>query len=223
MEKTLDVRKALEDARQKASSMQMKGREDEVEVWCEVVCGDVLLAEQHVRDQRRMWENASLVREFLAFARPLEECGQALDLLLQAVSRMADALWGHPRLRLELLEFGIRLQDRIAGLHGPDDDACEDWKGEADRLRRNIALADEGKPVEEEGSGHLKRDPVEWTAYWEEIIDRADEEAERALADHPRGMGFCHAWWYERERVLSESFGLTWHSPVVMNPGVMFD
>ncbi|MGM9737267.1 MAG: hypothetical protein ACI3ZT_02505, partial [Candidatus Cryptobacteroides sp.] len=87
---------------------------------------------------------------------------------------------------------------------------------------RNISYADSGKLDLIEDDRRLKYDPVEWTARWEEIIDEADRIAEERLADQPRGMGYCHAFWSERAAALA-SLGLEWRSPVRMNPGVLFD
>lgn len=63
---------------------------------------------------------------------------------------------------------------------------------------------------------------MEWTARYEEVIDEVERIVEERLSDHPRGMGFCFAYWHEKAEVL-EQFGVEWRSPSSMNPGVMFD
>ena len=51
----------------------------------------------------------------------------------------------------------------------------------------------------------------------------ADKIVEARLVDHPRGMGYCHAYWPERAKVLMSKFGVEWRSPARMNPRVIFD
>ena len=67
-----------------------------------------------------------------------------------------------------------------------------------------------------------KKDPVEWTEKWEEVIDEAMRNALSRLEDTPRGMGFCYAYWHELKEALKH-LGVEWRSPKTMNPGVMFD
>ncbi len=71
--------------------------------------------------------------------------------------------------------------------------------------------------------GHLRADPVEFTERWEQIYYDVSDELDRLLADEPRRMGFCFRYWREKERLLREAYGIEWHSPHAMNPGVMFD
>lgn len=69
---------------------------------------------------------------------------------------------------------------------------------------------------------HLLFDPVERTEEYENAIQEVEAECDAALADHPRGMGFCFAYWSEKARILAEH-GIRWCSPAVMNPHVLFD
>lgn len=71
--------------------------------------------------------------------------------------------------------------------------------------------------------GHLRADPVEFTERWEKIYYDVSDELDRLLADEPRRMGFCFMYWAAKERLLREAYGIEWHSPHAMNPGVMFD
>ena len=71
--------------------------------------------------------------------------------------------------------------------------------------------------------GYLKRDPIEWSEKYEKIIDEANKKIYALLEDYPRGMGFCLAYWSVKEKVLREDYGVKWKSPVIMNPGVIFD
>ncbi|WP_455584479.1 hypothetical protein [Bacteroides sp.] len=219
----IDYREELENARAKASGILLRGYQNEIETYWEVVCGDVLVAEQNLREQDRTWEIASLVREFLHYARPLEEYDHVLNQLYEAVSRMSDVLFEHPRLKLELLEFEMLVVNRIECLNDHEMNASEVLLNDISTLKRNIRFADEERLEEIASDGHLKHDPVEWTARWEEIIDEADKKVYENLSNHSRGMGFCHAFWHERACVLKSYFGVNWCSPAVMNPGVLFD
>ena len=88
---------------------------------------------------------------------------------------------------------------------------------------RNIRYADSGEYDRVEQEGFLKHDPVEWSTAYEKVIDEVERLVEEQLDDHPRGMGFCFAYWSAKEHVLLTKFGIEWRSPSVMNPGVHFD
>ena len=88
---------------------------------------------------------------------------------------------------------------------------------------RNIEHADKGEYGRVEQEGYLKHDPVEWSTAYEKVIDEVERIVDGELDDHPRGMGFCFAYWSAKKHVLRTKFGIEWRSPSEMNPGVMFD
>ena len=69
---------------------------------------------------------------------------------------------------------------------------------------------------------HLKFDPVERTEEYEKLIPYVESEISKELKDHPRGMGFCFAYWSAKRAAFARR-GIDWKSPAFMNPGVMFD
>lgn len=223
VEQELNFREELQKAREVASKMQMNGHENEIDAYWEILCGLVLVAEEDLKEQQNEWEIASLAREFLQYARPLEGYDHMLSQLYTATKRMVETLSDHPRLKAELIEFELLVVERGQEVNGGRGNMDEYLREDLDELRRNIALADDGKLDEIEQKGHLKRDPVEWTARWEEIIDEADRKVFQRLENHPRGMGFCYAYWHERASVLQADYGLRWRSPAIMNPRVHFD
>ena len=66
----------------------------------------------------------------------------------------------------------------------------------------------------------LKHDPVEMSKEYLAVIDEVEEKIEqnRTL----RGMGSCHEIWALKAEYLAEK-GITWRSPSMLNPNVMFD
>lgn len=68
----------------------------------------------------------------------------------------------------------------------------------------------------------LKYDPVEDTEAYLAVIDEVERRLYEELKDEPRGMGFCFIYWPAKEALLAE-YGIEWHSPSLMNPGVIFD
>lgn len=68
----------------------------------------------------------------------------------------------------------------------------------------------------------LKFDPVERTEKWECVIYDVERKCAELLEDEQRGMGFCFAYWSAKRAVL-QKYGITWRSPAVMNPRVLFD
>ena len=199
MENEIDVRQALEEARLAVKGLPRTGDGDTIEAYWELCCGDVLVAEDNLREQHK------------------------LDDLNQAVQRMVDAVYEHPALKLRLLGFRLLVLRRIGSLHGCELSAAEDVESQMTMYERNIRYADSGEYDRVEQEGFLKHDPVEWSTAYEKVIDEVERLVEEQLDDHPRGMGFCFAYWSAKEHVLLTKFGIEWRSPSVMNPGVHFD
>ena len=72
------------------------------------------------------------------------------------------------------------------------------------------------------GRNHFESDPIEDTAPYRRVAQRAEVEAQRR-AGKGGYMGYCHRVWGEKHRVLLEKYGIVWRSPSVMNPNVLFD
>ena len=176
----------------------------------------VNIAEQSLQEQRCCWQNASLAREAMDYARQLMEHKDMLSVVESSLDDMVEAIYEHPRLKLELMLCRLEVLQR---LNKPQ----MELEADIAFYRSNIAAADSGRLEDIKQTTMLKHDPVEWTARWEEVIDEVDKIVDSRLEEHPRGMGFCHACWHERAAVLSEQFGIEWRSPARMNPRVLFD
>lgn len=162
----------------------------------------------------RPWEIADKARRFLAEASSLLQDGTANEELCEWCDKMCEMLSDHPRLRLRLTELATAL--------AADPEQRTELEQTAAWLRSNIARADAGELDKIEQRGFLRKDPVEWTARWEEVIDDADRRAYATLGDIPRGMGFCFEYWSARHSALLR-YGIDWRSPHQMNPRVLFD
>ena len=176
----------------------------------------VNIAEQSLQEQRCCWQNASLAREAMGYARQLMEHKDMLSVVESSLDDMVEAINEHPRLKLELMLLRLQV---LQMLNKPQ----MELEADIAFYRSNIDAADSGKLEDVKQTTMLKHDPVEWTARWEEVIDEADKIVEARLVDHPRGMGYCHAYWPERAEVLMSKFGVEWRSPARMNPRVIFD
>lgn len=176
----------------------------------------VNIAEQSLQEQRCCWQNASLAREAMGYARQLMEHKDMLSVVESSLDDMVEAIYEHPRLKLELMLCRLEVLQR---LNKPQ----MELEADIAFYRSNIEAADSGRLEDIKQTTMLKHDPVEWTARWEEVIDEVDKIVDSRLEEHPRGMGFCHACWHERAAVLSEQFGIEWRSPARMNPRVLFD
>ncbi|MEM9212988.1 MAG: hypothetical protein AAGD25_01295 [Cyanobacteria bacterium P01_F01_bin.150] len=66
-------------------------------------------------------------------------------------------------------------------------------------------------------------DPIEDDAKYMVAIALADALAADDLADAPRNRGFCYLYWKTKQRILKETFEITWFSPCDMNPSIRFD
>ena len=137
---------------------------------------------------------AQMAREVIRLAKHLGQFEPTLNAAYVVTRDMAELLYEHPRLLLQLKET----------------------------LKANIKAADEGRFGDIKTTSMLKSDPVEWTAEYEAVIDEADHEAYQHLKDSPRGMGFCFGYWAEKRNALARR-GIEWKSPNILNPRVMFD
>lgn len=216
------------EAGQEREAVQEPGWEQEIwtqervdTVW-QVCMECVTGAEERARNRRDVWEIADLVRRYIDAAEGLLTIPIKVNELYCAGGRLLDVLYEHPRLTLRLMLCQLNVLHEIEASSGHEMSITEDLENEIAELRRNISLADEGRLDEIPQTGHLKRDPVEWTAEWEEVIDKADKIAYSRLEDFPRGMGFCFGFWSERAAALRK-FGVEWRNPHLMNPRVMFD
>lgn len=206
-----------------AESSPLEKTGEALDLYYDVCCGCVLVAEASLREQESEWEIASLCRVLLKYAAWLEEFDHMLDSAYSVVSRFEDCLMDHPRLKLRLLELELAIVRRIEALNDRELSRAEYLEREISRHKRNIHFADNNQlDLIEETGRSLKKDPVEWTARWEEVIDEADRMTEEKLKDYPRGMGFCHGYWHERQKALRK-LGVDWRCPSEMNPGTMFD
>lgn len=219
----MDYRKELERVREALKGISKPYDNEALELIAEGMYGTVLVAEQNLSEQNNCWENSALVREFLGYASILEGYDHLLNAIYSATKRMAETIYDHPRLKVQFLEFFRKVIFRIEAQQGHELSIGEDIAEEISELEYNIYFADKSEYDQIKQSGHLKHDPIEWSARWEEVIDEADKITYSILADHPRGMGFCHAYWHTRASILHEQFGIEWRSPSAMNPRVMFD
>lgn len=71
--------------------------------------------------------------------------------------------------------------------------------------------------------GHLRRDPVEYTHRWEQIYYDVEAALDERFMNAPRQMGLCFRIWNAKRELLKKEYGIDWHSPRQMNPGVKFD
>lgn len=226
MEETYDLKAYKEEYRRVldlAESGPLEKTGEALDLYYDVCCGCVLVAEASLREQEGEWEIASLCKVLLKYAAWLEEFDHMLDSAYSVVRRFEDCLMEHPRLKLRLLELELAIVRRIEALNDHELSHAEYLERDISLYKRNIHFADNNQLDQIEETGRfLKKDPVEWTARWEEVIDEADRMAEEKLKGYSRGMGFCHGYWHERQKALRK-LGVVWRTPSEMNPGTMFD
>ena len=219
MENKTDYRADLERVRQVLAANTNISDGALVALCEEGMYGCVLVAEENSQLGGRMWENSALARECSHYAKVLADHNHELEMVQVALERILAALELRPRLGLELLTQRAEVLKSLA-THAEE---LEEVEAKIDLFRRNIAAADKGRLKAVEQTGYLKRDPVEWTARWEEVIDQAEQMVAERLAGEPMVMGYCFGYWSAKAAVLSDKFGIEWRSPAAMNPRVMFD
>ena len=220
---TTDYCAKLDVLRGEIGKQQALNTEDALNLVREAMFTCIEVVNDNLKNSDRVWENAQLAREFLDYANHLNQFEHMVNVLYVATKRMLDVIFEHPRLKLEIMQLLYEVLRFIENRDMHELAITEDLRDEIRLYRNNIEAADKGDFDSVIQNGHLKHDPIEWTAHWEEVIDEADEIVYKNLSNQPRGMGFCFAYWHERATVLSEKFGIEWRSPSLMNPGVIFD
>lgn len=219
----IDYEKEVALARERLKQYpKISGSGEVIDAYWELACGDVLLAKKYFEEQRN-WLITPLVEEFMSLASQLESFDHMINNLYTACSRMEDAIQDHPRLKIKFLKLFQLVVNRLECQIDHELGASEDIMHEISVLQSNIECYEQGCFEHIRTEGYLKHDPVEWSARWEEVIDDAQREVDEQLADEPRGMGFCFAYWSALRNILKEKYGLDWRSPSEMNPGVLFD
>lgn len=66
-------------------------------------------------------------------------------------------------------------------------------------------------------------DPLEWDETLSGCFQDASRQAAELMRDVPEALGQCHRYWQLKQKVLRETYSITWFSPSEMNPGVFFD
>ena len=165
---------------------------------------------------------AEMAREVIVLGRHLGQFEHTLGEAYQVTKRMAEYVYEHPRLLLELKQLQLELVNYAEAIEGQTFNLTDDLRMEIAHLKSNILAADEKRWNDIHDGRMLKSDPVEWTMEYEDVIDEADKEAYSHLDDCPRGMGFCFGYWAEKRNALARR-GIEWRSPQQMNPGVLFD
>jgi hypothetical protein len=86
-------------------------------------------------------------------------------------------------------------------------------------LEQRILLATQQSAPED-----VLRDPIEDDPSTAQLVKDAAAEAEYLALKMGRvGRGSCHYLWEQQARILIERHGITWFSPLSMNPGMKFD
>ena len=175
-----------------------------------------------IKEHNQTWKVAEWTNKYADIAERMKSYEQMTNHLYSLNSKIIDLIFDHPRLKLRI----CRIQYDVLSWIEAKEEHCmgitEDIMQEINELSKCISLADEGRLEEIPQTGHLRRDPIEWTKKWEISIDEADRLAYEEIEDLPRGMGWCFAFWAARYKALKK-FGIEWKSPAIMNPNVLFD
>lgn len=188
----------------------------------ELICADCLICEENIQDLGPSWCNTPYLKEILFHARLLLVPEHA-ELVHEVCRRSGRTISTHPRLKLQFLCLQREAWKLIPDTEKEEESTEGQLEQNITLYQSNIAAADRGDFNQILPYGHLKRDPIEWSAAYEAVIDNAEKKVYDELQDFPRGMGFCHAYWHSLETVLLRDYGIKWQSPAAMNPRVRFD
>ena len=148
-----------------------------LEALMEICYGCVLVSEENQRLDME-FENAALMEEFLLCGKELEGYDHMLQELYSACGRMEKTVVGHPHLMARFKSFYRQVVCRVEAVFcdGHELGLSGDLSREISDLELNIWYADKGEPDRIVSHGHLKADPIEWTATFENVIDDVEQE-----------------------------------------------
>lgn len=217
----------------------LKEQEQSNERDMELLCGATMLAEEFSDNER-----AREVRGLAELAFRLTDDNPELDsVALEALPRLISALESTPynHIMRDLLSNLIL----IAARNGEDMDKYKDdakklivldillepdtfrphrYSEDLKRILSRMFSSEELLGIiEYPVTGHLRRDPVEYTWKWEHIYYDLEDELDKFFKSTKRHMGFCFKFWSKKQELLKKKYGIEWHSPKQMNPRVMFD
>ena len=71
----------------------------------------------------------------------------------------------------------------------------------------------------------IKHDPIEDNPKFKKIVNDIEAETEKEVAKQgiKKELGYCHAFWAAKKRILKEKYSIEWKIPSEMNPDIMFD
>ena len=189
-------------------------------------------------NEGNFWKNIALGRECLRLMKHCISFNDAEflpELRLLICQRVIDEdmieITETPRLFQSFCEYYRHMLEFV------DFDVCDKEIGQ-DLQRRFFTQVDEYRDklcwIVEEAPGDyakelwqglggvLKKDTVQMSRKYEEVIYEVECELDDMFKDELRGMGFCHAYWSAKRAALAHR-GIEWRSPSAMNPRVMFD
>ena len=201
---------------------ELETRDPRIQAFIEVCMKACVEAEEILGEQGDYSRIAQLARKVMLQCELLFKLGIGEAEIYGATNRISESVYEHPRLVLELKKTGLRAVEQLEKKENDEYEEGTALRKEIAQLESNIKAADEGRFGDIQTDSVLKRDPVEWTKAFEDVVDEVEHEVYEKLIDIPRGMGFCFAYWAARREAFQKR-GIEWRSPHQMNPRVMFD
>ena len=217
----MDLNTQLEDIKKKMKTTPLSEEKENVQLYMDYLDVMTQLAEEHLQDHYKEWENALFVKEYLHYAPALLAYTNEAAALYGLGKRLTETFNEHPRLKVILLNWLKSLSNRPE-MQGQPQDGMEAIQQEINALTRNIRLADAGKAEQIGANDFFKTDPVEWTDKWEDCIDEVYQKMEDLMAKDDYQAGTSSRYWALKTQVLKE-FGIDWKNPAAMNPDFIFD
>ncbi|HMF31051.1 MAG TPA: hypothetical protein VKK79_06540 [Candidatus Lokiarchaeia archaeon] len=69
----------------------------------------------------------------------------------------------------------------------------------------------------------IKHDKKEEDPKYRTILDAAEQEAEEECKEFEGQMGYCHALWNAKKRILVKKYNVQWKTPAELNRNIIFD
>ena len=140
----MDLDTQLKDLRKQVQETPVSNEQEVLQLNKDFITCLVDLAEYHQQEHSNEWENGPLVKEYMQHAFPLSTLNIDPEFLYTTSRRLADLLTEHPRLKVLLLRYELRM---LKGTQRPAEEIAslsQSINQEVAFLERNIRWADAG-------------------------------------------------------------------------------
>lgn len=138
MEIEKNVEEALAEARANVMGIELKGFPQELDAYRDMLWALVEVVENEPKKQNDEQAMTAMADEFLHYAEALTSYDHMFNALYSVSKRMAAAYDNYPKEKLRLLEFHLKVVDRINDMNGGRGNLADFIREDIERLKSSL-------------------------------------------------------------------------------------